>query len=193
MTTSDYQMKNCFLSGDKIYLRPPELTDADFLTNGENNELVRDALFLAFPVSPSESAEKIQKFISAKDTIFFTIISKEKNETVGVTAFFRVDYVSRAAVFYLAILNPEYWSVGFGSEATRLMVQYAFETLNLNRIQLHVNSENHAAIKIYQRCGFIQEGVLRQAMYKKGRYFDFWVMGILRDDWLKKFNSSSQT
>jgi RimJ/RimL family protein N-acetyltransferase len=69
------------------------------------------------------------------------------------------------------------------------MVDYAFMTLNLNRIQLHVCAENTPAIKIYERVGFQKEGVLRQAMFRKGNYVDFWVMGILRSDWLKQKNS----
>ena len=186
MTTPIQPLKNLFLNGSKIYLRPLENDDAEFLCNGENDEKVRETLFLALPISPSDEAEKIRKFIAAKDTIIFTITLKKNNDAVGQTAFFRIDYVSRSAIFYLAILNPKFWSAGIGSEATQLMVKYAFLTLNLNRIQLHVNSENVPAIKIYQRCGFEKEGVLRQAMFKNGRYFDFWVMGVLRDEWLKK-------
>jgi len=178
-------MKNPFLSGEKIYLRPLGLEDGDFLCQGENNEQVRHSLFLAFPVSPSEEREKIQRYISSQDTILFTIALKENDQPVGQAGFFRVDFVSRAAVFYLAILSPEHWGTGIGSEATRLMVDYAFSTLNLNRIQLHVNAENLPAIKIYQRNGFQKEGVLRQAMYRSGKYNDFWVMGILREDWRK--------
>ncbi|OQX94766.1 hypothetical protein B6I21_08925 [candidate division KSB1 bacterium 4572_119] len=62
-------------------------------------------------------------------------------------------------------------------------INYAFQTLNLNRIQLHVNAKNTAAIRIYKKIGFQQEGILRQAMYKNEEYFDFLVMGILRSDW----------
>jgi len=111
-------------------------------------------------------------------------VDKQSDQPVGQTAFFRIDYISRAAVFYLAILDPNCWSQGLGTETTQMMMQYAFNTLNLNRIQLHVCQETTAAIKIYQRVGFKKEGVLRQAMYRNGRYYDFWVMGLLRSDWL---------
>jgi len=178
--------KPAFLVGEKIYLRPIEVDDAEFISMGENDEAVRDALFLAFPVSVSQIREKIEKSLNDPSQLIFMIVSKEDNVTVGQTAFFRIDYVSRAAVFYLAILDTKFWGAGFGSEATKLMVDYAFQTLNLNRIQLHVNAENTPAIKIYQRAGFKKEGVLRQAMFKNNRYFDFWVMGILREDWDEK-------
>lgn len=176
-------MKNPFLIGKKIYLRPLEIEDSDFICLGENDEKIRDALFLALPMSPSTSKEKIQKQIDAPDTILFTIVLQENETPVGQTGLFRVDFVSRAAVFFLAILVTDYWGTGIGSEATTLVINYAFQTLNLNRIQLHVNAKNTAAIRIYKKIGFQQEGILRQAMYKNEEYFDFLVMGILRSDW----------
>ena len=173
-----------FIIGKKVVLRPIELEDAKFLCKGENDPIVRDALFLALPVNLTIEQEKIEHYIKSKEAIVLTIVEIETNKPVGQTAFFRIDYISRAAIFYLAILDPIYWSRGLGTEATQLMVDYAFKTLNLNRIQLHVCAENIPAIKIYQRVGFQKEGVLRQAMFRNGGYFDFWVMGILRDDWL---------
>jgi RimJ/RimL family protein N-acetyltransferase len=80
-------------------------------------------------------------------------------------------------------LDSDYWSLGLGSEATKLMMRYAFDTLNLNRIQLHVYSENKPAIRIYNAVGFKKEGVLRQAMFRSGAYHDFWVMGMLKREW----------
>lgn len=177
-------MNNPFLIGEKIYLRPVEAEDAKFLSKGENEPTVRDSLFLALPVSLINEQEKVEQYIKSKDAIVLIVVEKETDKPIGQTAFFRIDYISRAAIFYLAILDPAHWSKGYGSEATQLMVDYAFKTLNLNRIQLHVCAENEPAIKIYERVGFIKEGVLRQAMFRNGNYVDFWVMGILRSDWL---------
>jgi len=181
-------LDNSFLIGDKIYLRPIEAEDAKFLSRGENDPTVRESLFLALPFSSTNEQEKIKQYIKSKEEIVLIIVEKETNKPVGQTAFFRIDCISRSAIFYLAILDPTYWSKGFGTEATQLMVDYAFNTLNLNRIQLHVCAENMPAIKIYQRVGFIKEGVLRQAMFRDGNYVDFWVMGILRSDWLQTHN-----
>ncbi len=179
-------MENIFLAGEKIYLTPVEPNDAVFLTSSENDPDVRHALFLAFPVAREQQEEKIHTYTSSKDSIVFTIREKQTNKAIGQTAFFRLDFISRAAVFYLAILNKSCWSKGYGTEATRLMVNYAFKTLNLNRIQLHVCAENTPAIKIYQKLGFVKEGILRQAMFRDGHYVDFWVMGILKEDWINQ-------
>ncbi|UCE07011.1 MAG: GNAT family N-acetyltransferase, partial [bacterium] len=119
-------MDNPFLIGEKIYLRPIEAEDAKFLSKGENDPIVRESLFLAFPVSSTNEQEKIEQYINSKDAVVLIIVEKETNKPVGQTAFFRIDYISRAAVFYLAILDPAYWSKGLGTEATQLMVDYAF-------------------------------------------------------------------
>ena len=182
-------MDNCdysFLVGEKIYLRPIEQEDAKFLKKGENDPFVRETLFLALPINLVCEEEKIEQYIKSKQAIVLTIVEKNSNSPVGQTAFFKIDYINRSAVYYLAILDPSYWSKGFGKETTQLMVNYAFNTLNLNRIQLHVCAENISAVKIYQGVGFVKEGVLRQAMYRNGGYCDFWVMGMLRQDWMVK-------
>ena len=66
------------------------------------------------------------------------------------------------------------------------MVDHAFATINLNRIQLLVYEYNERAIRIYDRIGFTKEGVLRQENYREGRYWDTWVMSILREEWKKE-------
>jgi len=89
------------------------------------------------------------------------------------------------AVFYIGIADQENRSKGYGSEVTNLMIEYALQTLNLNRIQLHVAVENVGAVKVYTRSGFQTEGTLREAMFHAGHYSDFYVMGILKSEWEK--------
>jgi RimJ/RimL family protein N-acetyltransferase len=178
-------LNHLFILGQKIYLRPIQAEDIELLLEGENDPGVRETLFLAQPLDSDMARERLTRFSQAKDSLVLTIVDRNTEQAIGQTAFFRIDWVSRAAIFYLAVLKPEFWAKGIGSEATSLMVDYAFETLNLNRIQLHVFAGNQAAIKIYQKVGFIQEGVLRQAMFHHGKYCDFWVMGILRSDFIK--------
>jgi len=172
-----------FLTGKKIDLRPFISADIEMITKGENDPRVRETLFLALPIGIDQVTMRIKGQLESRETILLTIVDKKSGMGIGQTAFFRIDFVSRAAIFYLAILDPACWNQGFGREATRLMVEYAFTTLNLNRIQLHVFADNQPAIHIYQQIGFRQEGLLRQAMYHNGRYCNFWVMGILRADW----------
>ena len=72
------------------------------------------------------------------------------------------------------------------------MVEYGFNVLNLNRIQLHVAAHNSRGIKAYEKVGFRREGLLRQAMYQNDRYFDFYVMAILRNEFYGKKRQEKQ-
>lgn len=178
-------MNNPFIIGEKIYLRSPEPGDENILAISENHPDPRETLFYSLPTSPEEQKSRIKSHMEDHKTIFMIICDKENNQAIGCTAFFRIDWVGRMAVYYIAIAEKENWSKGFGKEVTKLMVEYAFETLNLNRIQLHVSVENERAVNAYKKAGYQIEGTLRQAMFHQGRYVDFYVMGILKEDWLK--------
>ncbi|MCU7496482.1 MAG: GNAT family N-acetyltransferase [Ignavibacteria bacterium] len=175
-----------FLEGEKIYLRPVQEKDLELVEYGKNNTDVRETLFLFAPMTQEQVRAEMNAWSGSKEIMFFTICSQADDEPVGQTAFVRIDYVSRAAVFYLAIYDPEFWSKGFGGEATSLMLRYAFEILNMNRIQLHVCCENPKAVKAYEKAGYVIEGTLRQAMYHFNRYIDFYVMSILREEYYNK-------
>jgi RimJ/RimL family protein N-acetyltransferase len=177
-----------FYSGEKVYLRPVEEGDLELFYFGRNNPEVRETLFLFFPMTYEQVKNEVQSLIASKENLTFTIVENETNTPVGQTSFVRIDYVSRMATFFFALWDPEYWSKGYGSEATKLMVDYGFDILNLNRIQLHVAVENKNAIRAYEKCGFKIEGTLREAMYHHNRYCDFHLMAILRSE----FYSSKQ-
>jgi len=172
-----------FISGEKVYLRPSNESDTDLLAYGKNNEEVRKTLFLFAPVTTDQAKEEMAAWNSSKEIMLFTICRNSDDTAIGQTAFVRIDYVSHAAVFYIAIYDPQYWSSGFGKEAVRLMLKYAFDILNLNRIQLHVSCENPHAVEAYKKAGYKIEGTLRQAMYHDNHYVDFYVMGILREEY----------
>lgn len=83
------------------------------------------------------------------------------------------------------IVSPEHWGKGVATEAIGLMLRYAFHALNLNRVWLKVFAEHEAAVRLYRKCGFVQEGVLRQDAFLEGRYRDTIVMSVLRDEFNK--------
>ncbi|MEN8191931.1 MAG: GNAT family protein [Bacteroidota bacterium] len=176
-----------FLEGEKIYLRPyDEKKDLELFQFGKNNSVVRETLFLFRPLSEEAVNNEAREWHNNKENVLFTICEQNSDEPIGETGLFRIDYVSRAATFYIAIYDPQYWGKGYGSEATELLLKYSFDILNLNRVQLHVASNNLKGVKIYEKCGFKIEGTLREAMYHNNEYIDFFVMGILRKDYYKK-------
>lgn len=79
---------------------------------------------------------------------------------------------------------------GYGRDTVKLLLNYAFRHMNMNRVWLNTHSENERAIRCYKACGFIEEGRLRQAVWIDGHYVDRVVMGILRQDTAEKLNGN---
>lgn len=177
-------MNNPFLVGDRVYLRAIEPADAPLLAACNNDPLVRVSFFTHTPTSLALQARRAADFYTpGADYIPFAICLKDDHRAIGVTALHRVDLVSRAAVYSICIADSTQWKHGFGGEVTRMMLAYAFDILNLHRVQLHVWAENAAGIRAYEKAGFVREGCLREAMAHDGRYCDFLVMGVLEAEW----------
>lgn len=177
-------MDNPFLVAERIYLRPLEPSDAALLAASNNDPEVRTSFFTHTPTSLEVQAERIRHLYQpGADYVPFAICFKTDEAAIGVTALHRLDLVSHAAVFSVCISDASKWGHGYATETTELMLQYAFEILNLHRLQLHVWADNTPAIRIYEKCGFRREGTLRDAMMHNGVYCDFHVMGILDSEW----------
>ncbi len=178
-------MEQVFIKGNNIDLRPAEPDDAALFAACNNSAEARLSFFTHTPCSLHNEERRIAEFYrSGTDYIPLVICKKNLYEGgLGVTAFHRLDYVSRAAIFSICIPETNNWGHGYGQEATRLMMEYGFEILNLNRIQLHVWEKNERAIRAYGKAGFQREGLLREAMYHNGEYCNFLVMGLLAREW----------
>ena len=183
-------MNHPFIMGDKVYLRSVEPEDAPLLAKCNNQPEVRDTFFIAFPTNIFQQEQEIRHLYERREYVPFIICAKENDKLVGITAFHRVDLVSRAAAYSIRIVDKADWGKGYGSEVTRLMVEHGFEALNLNRIQLYVFVGNERGIRAYEKAGFVKEGLLRQAMYHNNEYCDFHVMAILREEYYKRKKSS---
>nr|WP_206076217.1 GNAT family protein [Marinitoga lauensis] len=75
---------------------------------------------------------------------------------------------------------------GYGTEAMKLLVNFIFDEMNINKVKLHVFSFNKRAIRSYEKVGFKVEGVLREQIFREGKYHDEIIMGILRREWQKR-------
>lgn len=93
-----------------------------------------------------------------------------------------VDAVSRRAEFGIFLGPPEEWGKGYGTEACRLVVGYAFHHLNLRKVFLHVYEGNERAQGVYERCGFAVEAVLPSHTWLNGRYVADTIMAVYRDN-----------
>jgi len=175
-------MKVHFLSGSRVYLRPLGRADARAMLPWVNNPEVTRTLLIHRPTN-LEGEEKFIERLSEDDTMVgLGIVEKAGDRLVGATSLMQIDTRSRHAQFGILIGDSADWGKGFATEATRLIVDYGFDTLNLHRVWLHVTADNAAGIRVYEKVGFRHEGVLRDALFTGGRYVDLVAMGILRGE-----------
>jgi RimJ/RimL family protein N-acetyltransferase len=112
------------------------------------------------------------------------ICREGSDDPLGLVSLTGIDPVHRHGEFHI-LLGADAQGQGVGSDATRAMLDHAFGDLNLHRVFLHVLMANAAAIKVYERAGFIREGTLRQAAFKNGTFQDLLVMGILQSEFAR--------
>ena len=131
--------------------------------------------------------DEIERFFSARvlgpDTLSLAIHVRETGRLIGTCAFSHLDGDNGAALYHITIGERDAWGRGYGTEATDLMLEHAFEQLGLHRVGLSVFSFNERAIASYRKSGFVVEGTLRQAIWRDGRFWDEHEMGILADEW----------
>jgi RimJ/RimL family protein N-acetyltransferase len=76
-----------------------------------------------------------------------------------------------------------YWSQGYGTDALRTLLGFAFDEMNMNRVELTVYDFNERGQAAYKKAGFVEEGRRRQALYTEAAYHDIVVMSVLKDEW----------
>ncbi|WP_043271051.1 GNAT family protein [Streptomyces sp. CT34] len=115
------------------------------------------------------------------DRLDLAIEDRETGGYLGDLALSRIDPANAHGSFRIA-LAPSATGRGIGSEAIRLLLGHAFERIGLHRVQLEVFAYNDRARRAYERCGFVLEGRMRQALRWDGAWHDVLVMAALRPE-----------
>lgn len=178
-------MKNAFLVGPNLYFRPLEREDARRLAGFLNDPQVRRTLLWHRPLSVGSEEAFLASMANSPTDVMFGIVESRFEELIGVTGLHKLELRDQRGDFGLLIGDKERWGQGFGTEATRMMLDYAFGTLNLHKVTLEVFSNNPAAERVYVKAGFQREGVLRQEHFTDGQWVDGIRMGILREEWTR--------
>ncbi len=93
------------------------------------------------------------------------------------------EWAHRDAWIGIGLGDRATWGQGYGTEAMRLLLRFAFMELNLFRVTLSVFAYNPRAIHVYEQLGFVPEGAQRERLRRDGRRYDLLIMGLLRSEW----------
>ena len=159
---------NAFRIGKALYLRPLERADAPLLQHWINDPEVTRSLLAYRPINLAAEERWLDELYKTDHDVVLGIAIAATDKLIGASGLHQIDYKNRHAQFGIMLGDTHEWNKGYGTEATALMVAYAFETLNLNRVWLHVYETNTYGIKAYERVGFRKEGVLRQDTFREG-------------------------
>lgn len=114
----------------------------------------------------------------------FLIYTLECGRLVGEIGLDGVRWRDGDTFVGISIGSRDDWGKGYGTDAMRIILRYAFDELNLKRVTLNVFAYNPRAIRSYEKAGFKLEGCQREALHKDGQRYDILYMGILREDWM---------
>lgn len=137
------------------------------------------------PISEGQHERWFEAIQQRNDVVIFGIRLLDTDKLIGSCQLHGLNWVHRSAELQIRIGEVSARRQGYGTQAVRLLLDFAFKDLNLHRVYLHVFSTNAAAIRVYEKVGFVREGLLRQAAHIDGEYIDVQVMGILREEYVK--------
>ena len=137
----------------------------------------------ARPQSAAEIAADISKLAGEPNSLTYGIRTLAEDRLIGTVGLWEIEWSNAVAWLGIGIGQRDDWDKGYGSDALRLILAYAFRELNLYRLTLTVLAYNGRAIRLYERAGFQREGVFRQFGQRDGRRYDMYLYGLLRPEW----------
>jgi RimJ/RimL family protein N-acetyltransferase len=170
------------LRGDKVILRAVEREDMKRFHELERNVdlvLLGDGAWEPKPLAAFE--KEFDKDLERGELAFFAI--EVDGKLIGGCGLHHSRRRDGATEFGIGIYDPEYIGQGYGSDAIRTLLRWAFEIQNWRRVHLRTLACNERAIRAYRKLGFVEEGRLREQCFFGGRYVDEVVMGMLRSEW----------
>jgi RimJ/RimL family protein N-acetyltransferase len=168
------------LFGKKIKLLPLEKEDLPKSRHWANDRYLNSKMLRVLPVTKLNQEGWYQDIVNNPSKMVFAIKTIDNEEHIGNTGFYYINWIHRRAEFWILIGERDFWGKGIGAEVVSLMQAYAFNNLNLNKVYLNVGKDNKEAIDLYRKCGFVEEGILKEHYFIEGEYLDIITMAVLR-------------
>lgn len=173
------------IPGSKTRLRALEEYDAELLRRMLNDPSIeRRVGGWGFPVSMIQQQQWLAKVHTDEHTKRFMIdtTDTDKPQTIGMIYLTNIDWKNRCVESGIKLASDAPRRQGYATDAVRALFRYAFDELQMHRIEMEILDDNTASKKLYEKCGARQEGVKREAVYKGGRYIDQCLYAVLKRD-----------
>lgn len=171
------------IKGKFVTLRAMERRDMELVCGMFNDpELEERVVGWAFPLSIEQQIRWFENNMGDNRNFRF-IIETPDDGAVGIATLTDIDWKNRRAIHGIKLANKERRSKGIGTDAVMAIMRYAFDELGLRRLDGSWFPDNLASRGMYMKCGWKEEGVRREYVYKKGEYRDLVVVGILASEY----------
>jgi RimJ/RimL family protein N-acetyltransferase len=168
------------LKGKDIFLSAVDAGDLETLAKWINDrETVHHNTYYR-PVSSFQQDKWFESIMNSDDTHLFAIRKNTDNKLIGTCQICGINFIDRNAELRIRIGEESERGKSYGTQASQLLLDFAFTDLNLTRIYLFVFADNEPAIRSYEKLNFVKEGTLKKHAYINGKYVDVIVMGLIR-------------
>lgn len=170
-----------------ISLVVPEKDDAILWYKWKNNLALQPSINQRGKVFHLESAyEFYEEIRKDKAMVFFSIFINNSQKNIWYISLSEISHENRNANFGIVLFYIDEHNKWYGTEATRLILKYGFEFLWLHKIKLDVLESNIKAIKVYEKCGFIESGRKKEEIFNWKNYSNLLQMEIMKNDYFNK-------
>ncbi len=172
-----------FISGEKIVLRAVEEKDNAMLLsmiNDPDTEIMLGGS--SWPVSETEQSKWFEYQGRNQAVLRCIVALQDDGKAIGTIVLSDIDMKNATGQIHIKLSKDGGRGKGYGTDAVKTMIQYAFEELRLNCIYANILSYNEPSIRLFEHCGFKRDGVLRQRVFKKGNFVDMLSYSIVVND-----------
>lgn len=170
------------LKGKKVTLRAIEKEDMEFLRNMINDgETEKYVVGWSFPTSKYEQEKWYENQILDKKTI--RLMAEVENQPIGIASINNIDWKNRKAGHGIKLYNEKVKRKGYGTDIVETIMRYAFEELQLNKLYTTILEYNEPSRKLYTKCGWKEEGILRESVFKNNQFINEMCFGITKSDY----------
>jgi RimJ/RimL family protein N-acetyltransferase len=180
------------LTGERVALRPVERGDLGFLRDLANDPTVRaNVVGWDWPLSLHAQEQWFERGTESDHARRFLIETLD-GSPIGLTGLWDIDWRNRTAMSAIKIGGSgDVRGKGYGREALRLMMDFAFRDAGLHRITAQIFAFNQPSLALYLNAeGWVKEGVSRKHVWRDGEYHDIIQLGVLREDYLRGAGAS---
>ncbi|HEU5114552.1 MAG TPA: GNAT family protein [Candidatus Paceibacterota bacterium] len=172
-----------FLTGHTALLCLPIESDLPLFTRWINDPEINRFLKHRMPILHAGEKKWFDSLADRKNDVVLTLCTTA-GRPIGVMGMHRIDWINGTATTGAFIGEKSLWGKGYGSDAKMVLLNYAFNTLNLRKICSRVYDFNGRSLAYSKKCGYREEGRLRKHVFRDGNYYDVIELAVFKEDWL---------